>query len=49
MSRSIVTSFGGTLEVESVLGEFAEFRIVLPIATEDGDGEVPVPARPTEG
>ena len=32
VSRSIIESFGGTLTVESVPGEFAEFTFVLPQA-----------------
>lgn len=39
VSRSIVESFGGTLDVRSVLGEFAEFSFVLPQAPAHQDHE----------
>ncbi len=44
VSRTIISNFGGTIELESVPGEFAEFSIVLPIAR--NSDEPPADAHP---
>jgi Na+/proline symporter/nitrogen-specific signal transduction histidine kinase len=45
ISRQIVEHFGGTLWVDSVLGEGATFSFTLPLGDNEAAGHVPPPAR----